>query len=196
MEASGPSMPENDQERDLKSLLDAFGSMFSLKEIASAYRQSGRKSDLVGGILFDMRKSTSSSVTEEEKGRESSESSCGNISDNSSHADDNSKAPKQKRCPVSMGTVSCVIGKDYIRSTPLANGSCTTTKPLKLDSKEFPMAEIWEDEANADSANNVGVNKDIEDFLFKILGDGFQMDRDVIREVLGKPSFSFAPSLL
>ncbi|KAK9267645.1 hypothetical protein L1049_010076 [Liquidambar formosana] len=135
----------------------------------------------------DLQGSTSSSSTyasnSEAKGEESSESSYGNISENSSHAYGNSKA-KQKRRPASVGTVSCVLGKDYIRPTPLATGFSIRTKPLKLDSKELSESEIWGEEAKSDLAKDDGMHKDIEEFLFKLLGDGFQMDRDLIRDVL------------
>ncbi|KAB5560481.1 hypothetical protein DKX38_005438 [Salix brachista] len=53
---------------------------------------------------------------------------------------------KQKWCAVSGGTVSSVLGKSYIRSRPVGNGSCVATKPLKLDEKEFPTSELWGEE--------------------------------------------------
>ena len=59
-------------------------------------------------------------------------------------------------------------------------------KPLKLDSKVMPMSELWEVEAKSCSPKYDHLHQEMEDFLFKMLGDGFQLDRDVIRQVLGR----------
>ncbi|KOM36411.1 hypothetical protein LR48_Vigan02g256100 [Vigna angularis] len=59
MEVSGQNIAKCDEEKTLKCLLDAFGSAFSLEEIASAYN-----ADLAGEILFEMQGSfTGSSST-------------------------------------------------------------------------------------------------------------------------------------
>ncbi|MBA0739760.1 hypothetical protein Gogos_012997, partial [Gossypium gossypioides] len=99
---------------------------------------------------------------------------------------------KQKARPVSGGTVSSMLGKGYMKSVPLANGSYPGTKPMKVDSKEMPMSLFWGEELDPSSQNEDRMHKDMEDFLFKMLGDGFRLERDMIREVLSKPtSFKF-----
>jgi hypothetical protein len=97
---------------------------------------------------------------------------------------------KQKWRPVSGGTVSSVLGKSYIRSMPVGNGSCVATKPLKLDAQEFPMSELWGEEPKQTQSKHDRMHEDMEDFLFKMLGDGFQLDREMIRQALGKQCFN------
>lgn len=195
MEASASHMRENDEDQALKGLLNAFGSMFTLREIASAYRQASKNSELTGAILNGMQDRTSASVSDEVKCGESSVSSNDEISEKSVHAGGNSTATKKNRFPASTGTVSSVLGKDYFRSTPMTKGSSVTTKPLKLDLKEFPEVEIWEDEAKANSAKAISMPKDTEDFLFKMLGDGFQIDRDAIQKVLDRCGYDLQKSM-
>ncbi|KAL6282306.1 hypothetical protein ACE6H2_013235 [Prunus campanulata] len=84
------------------------------------------------------------------------------------------------------GSVSSIIGKQYVKKTPSANGSCNATKPLKLDSEVLPMSEIWVEKAESNSSRDDGLHLDMEDFLFTMLGDGFKLERERIREVLGK----------
>lgn len=192
MEASGLNVPQyDDEEKALKGLLDAFSSTCSLDEIASAYCKAGRNADLAAEILYDMQGSGSTSTTNasnfEVKGEESSESSCGNFSEKLGQENGNPRAPKQKSRPVSGGTVSSILGKDYIRSTSSSKGSYRMSKPSKPDSPVMPMSELPEVEAKSGSPVDNPMHWDMEDFLFKMLGDGFKVDRNVIREVIGKP---------
>ncbi|KAM3700287.1 hypothetical protein ACB098_05G085200 [Castanea mollissima] len=201
MEASGSNVPKYDDEEEqvLKGLLDAFGHTFSLDDIATAYCKAGRNADLAGEILYDMQGSTSSTATHasngEAKGEESSKSSCGNFSEKSDIATGNSRASKPKTRPVCAGMVSSMLGKDYIKSTPPVNGSYMVRKPLKLDSKVMPMSELWEVEAKSCSPKYDRLHQEMEDFLFKMLGDGFKLDRDVIRQVLDNCGFDMIQSM-
>ncbi|KAK6932553.1 protein of unknown function DUF1771 [Dillenia turbinata] len=144
----------DNEERGLEYLLDAFGIRFSLEEITSAYLEAGRNADMASEILHGLQGSTSSA---------------------------NGRASKAKVNSVSMGTVSSVLGKDYLRATPAGNGLREATKPLKLNTKDLPVAGFNKQEVQKD----VAVNVDIEEFMFKMLGDGFQLERGVIQEVLG-----------
>ncbi|KAK4590034.1 hypothetical protein RGQ29_020554 [Quercus rubra] len=201
MEASGSNVPKcDDEEQVLKGLLDAFGPTFSLDDIATAYCKAGRNAGLAGEILCDMQGSTSSAATYasngEVKGEESPKSSCGNFSEKSDKATGrNCRASKPKTRPVCSGMVSSILGKDYIKSTPPVNGSYTVRKPLKLDSKVMPMSELWEVEAKSCSPKYDHLHQEMEDFLFKMLGDGFQLDRDVIRQVLDNCGFDMQQSM-
>ena len=195
MEVSASSISEYDERKALEVLLDAFGSTFSLQEIASAYCKAGRNADLAGEILYDMNKSTSTSTalacnqvtaTFNEEVKDDASSECySDISEHLCPEDRNPKASNPKRRPVSTGTISGVIGKSYTRSTASARES-VATKPLKLDMTKFPLLECRDKEDKFDSVKDDLMHKDIEGFIFKMLGNGFQLDRGLIQEVLGK----------
>ncbi|KAJ7946974.1 putative Smr domain-containing protein [Quillaja saponaria] len=200
MEVSSPSVCKSDiEEKALKTLLDAFGSAFSLDQIASAFCKASRNPDLAGEILYDMQRSNSTSATHESTAEASIQASS-TLSDGftfgkSNRENENSKTSKPKLCPVSLGTVSGKLGKHYIRSVPPANGSYRTTKPLKLDTKVMPMTEIRGVESKSNFSRHDRLHQDMEDFLFKMLGDGYQLDRDVIREVLGTCGYDMQKSM-
>ncbi|PPD73659.1 hypothetical protein GOBAR_DD29415 [Gossypium barbadense] len=187
MEVSSLNGLQNEEEEALNSLLDAFGSLFSLNDIASAYCEAGRNPDLAGLILCEMQgipplvatdqsnnevknnetsgssyvKSSQnnsqasevftvdqpvSAATDECSGKrkkdEPMESSRSNSFQRSCQENGGLSSPKQKARPVSGGTVSSMLGKGYMKSVPLANGSYPGTKPMKVDSKEMPMSFI------------------------------------------------------
>lgn len=201
MEVSAQNLVKCDEEKALKCLLDAFGSVFSLEEIASAYCKASRNADLAGEILYGMQESSSgsSATTLDSSGADvrtegSSESSDGCSLENSFQE---RKTWRPKVRPVSAGTVSSIIGKDYVRPVPLANGSIGVTKPPKLDAKSLPMTGIWREKGKPDvSGRNHGqLHQDMEDFLFKMLGDGFQLDRNMIRQVLDTCGYDMQKSL-
>lgn len=177
--------------RDLEGLLEAFGSQFSLEDIASAYCQAKRDINVAIDILGSMNGTTGNSAIDASKDKiEVADTAPLELaSDNvlhSSYADGrNIRVLKSKNRPVSMGTVSGLIGKEYMKTKPLTNNSCEPTKPLKLDSKELPVYEIWCDEVPLEVTEKKGTMvADVEEFLFKMLGDGFQLDMAVIEEVL------------
>ncbi|GMH05441.1 hypothetical protein Nepgr_007281 [Nepenthes gracilis] len=178
------------EESALKSLLDAFGSMFSLEDISSAFCKAGRDVDLAGEILYAMR-SSSDGKTQSET---SSESSNNNGSDESycTIGNANLKALKSKQQPVSMGTVSSVLGKNYVRSTPWANKTQNRTKPLKLEANQL---STFRSQKLSLLEKDARLHKDFENFLFEMLGNGFQLDRDVIREVLGHCGYDMEKSI-
>ncbi|KAA8526841.1 hypothetical protein F0562_008930 [Nyssa sinensis] len=190
----------DDDGRDLEQLLEAFGSMVSLKDIASAYRQAGHNIYTAGEILCNLLGSTSSTSTyasmeELEGANASSEHLSDDMLDKPNYAARNSIASKPKKCSVSIGTVSGVIGREYARTRPLTNESCKLTKPLKLNSKELPISEIWGEKAPPNVARDETMHKDVEEFLFTMLGDGFQLDKNVIQEVLGLCGYDVKKSM-
>ncbi|KAF7803464.1 putative nuclear RNA export factor SDE5 isoform X2 [Senna tora] len=200
MEISGQNGFKYDEENALNSLLDAFGSAFSLEEIASAYCKASRNANLAGEILFDMQRSSSISAlnsSNADAGVEvCTESSYGLSSENSCHDAEHSRGLKAKVHPVSVGTVSSRLGKDYVKSMPLANWSYRAkTKPLKLDANVLSMSEIWDDQSKPNTLKHDKLHQDMEDFLFKMLGDGFQLDRDKIREVLDNCGYDMQKSM-
>ncbi|KDP20959.1 hypothetical protein JCGZ_21430 [Jatropha curcas] len=155
--------------------------------------------DLAAEFLYDMQETTSmsSSVASivEERGEESFKSFSGHISEKSCHINGKFKARKQKQRPVSGGTVSSIIGKDYIKSMPVANGTRMGTKPMKLDVKEFPMSELWVEETKLNPSKNDHMHNNIEGFFFRMLGDGFQLERDVIHQVLVSYGYDMQKSM-
>ncbi|XP_042487709.1 putative nuclear RNA export factor SDE5 [Macadamia integrifolia] len=191
MDTRSSCVKEYDGERQaLEHLYDAFGSVASLKEIANAYCKAGNNVDLAGEILSGLRGSSSNSLNHASNAKLRDTNSSESLSDESfekaSCGAKNSKAAKQRRYPVSVGTVSSVIGKGYVKPPPVQSGSCKVTKPLKLDSKELPMNVLWREDVSSDfAAKNDAMCKDLEEFLIQILENGFQLDMNLIQEVLG-----------
>ncbi|KAL9263767.1 putative nuclear RNA export factor SDE5 [Drosera capensis] len=197
MASSSCSSDLYDEQRALKSLLDAFGSSFSLKEIASVFCKAGSDPSLAGKMLYGMQncndackihpsdadsKCEISSVSSSTTG---SEGSCYII------ADANCKASKIKQRAVSMGSITSVLGKTYLSSTPSFNGT-TKEKPVVLDVSEvMPVGSSEE----CTSVKDAIVEKDFENFLLEMLGSGFQLDRDALHEVLGQCGYDMEKSL-
>lgn len=169
--------------QNLEKLLDVFGSVVSLHDIASAYCRSGRDLDAAGEILFNLQRiaSKASPATSGEEMKSTDKSP----SDDSLERATPSKL-KQKKAPASMGTVSSIIGKDYIRQKPSTNEVCKA-KPMKLNSNDIPMSEIWDEKESSNSmSTSETLHTYIVEFLFKMLGDGFQLERSVIQDIIGK----------
>lgn len=214
MEAvTSSSTPCDVENRDLQELLEAFGSAFSLEDIASAYCKARRNVDMACEILcashgstshsdtriskdkLECASSTSSELSSELDGASAmpSEVSFYNVLQSSYHGGRNTRSMKSKVRPVSIGTVSGFIAKDYSRPRPVTNAYPEATKPRKLYLKDFPFSEIWSEEVPpSTTARNGTVHVDVEEFMFKMLGDGFQLDMNVIREVLGKFPYHFS----
>ncbi|XP_050214013.1 putative nuclear RNA export factor SDE5 isoform X2 [Mercurialis annua] len=199
MEAFGWEQKYDDNdEKALKGLSEAFAS-FSLEDITSAYYKADRNADSAGEILCNMQGSTSSSsafaTNGEARGLESAKPSYGEIYVKTRQENGKFGAPKQKWRPVSGGTVSSIIGKDYVRPVPAVNGDFMGTKPVKLDANEFPMSELWREEPIMNPSKNGHMQKDMEDFIFRMLGDGFQLERDLVHQILDKCGFDMQKSV-
>lgn len=196
MEESGPTLRINiDEEKALKGLVDAFNSMLSLEEIASAYCEARKDADEAGLILYnklggstvpDVRGMPNGDVSDDL----SSKSSFQDMSQMPTQANGNSKFSKLKLPPASLGTVSSFLGKDYVSTKPSARRFFEATKPLKLDPEPLPKSELSVEEDQMETKANQ-MHKEMEDFLFTMLGEGFQLDRHVIRDVLGKFFYQF-----
>ncbi|MFQ6655101.1 hypothetical protein Gotur_026735 [Gossypium turneri] len=92
--------------------------------------------------------------------------------------------------PLLMNVVAIGKRKGYMKSVPLANGSYAGTKPMKVDSKEVPISLFWGEKLECNSQNEDLMYKDMEDFLFKMLGKEFRLERDVIGEVLNSSGYN------
>lgn len=196
MEVSSASGLKNGEERALKGLLEAFGTVFSLNDIAIAFCKAGKNPNLAGQILYEMGGSSTSSTAytsdSEARNEESTEPSEDNKSNDSWPRNEKFRGSKQKCRPASVGSVSSILGKEYVRSIPLANGSCPGTKPLKLDAKDLPVPELVED-AEFNPSNEDLLRKDMEKFLFKMFE--YQLDRDVISEVFENCAYDIEKSM-
>lgn len=187
--------------RELEELLGAFGSQFSLEDIASAYCEAKRDVNGAANILCSMNgigcAIDASRVKFKGEDKTTLEVASDSVLLKSHHEERNTGVSTSKSRPVSMGTVSGVIGKEYIRTKSLPNNSCEPTKPVKLDSKEFPVSEVWCQKGPPNmTTKHDSMLADVEEFLFKMLGDGFQLDMTMIEEVLGNVFLSASTSCL
>ncbi|KAH9802758.1 putative nuclear RNA export factor SDE5 [Citrus sinensis] len=186
--------------RELEELLGAFGSQFSLEDIASAYCEAKRDVNGAANILCSMNgigcAIDASRVKFKGEDKTTLEVASDSVLPKSHHEERNTGVSTSKSRPVSMGTVSGVIGKEYIRTKSLPNNSCEPTKPVKLDSKEFPVSKIWCEKGPPNmTTKHDSMLADVEEFLFKMLGDGFQLDMTMIEEVLGCCGFDMQKSM-
>lgn len=179
MEASVPRNGYDDETRALERLLDIFGSVLSLRDIASAFCKAGRNFELAAEILSESNESSSSASS---KAVDLSEQLSENIS--KTRADVYSKPVKPKKHSAAVGTISGVIGREYSKPQISSGGLSQTDKPLKVNLSEFAVAEMQKDDVGSMTKKDP-MKVDVEDFLFKMLGEGFQLEMDVIRDVLG-----------
>ncbi|KAG7582056.1 hypothetical protein ISN44_As08g016770 [Arabidopsis suecica] len=172
--------------RSLQVLLDAFGSRFSLDDIAAAYCQASQNVDVAGEILFAMTEKTPQCDQVEMKKETSKPSQVYVPKEVRRQEDSKAKVWRPKRNSISVGTVSSVIGKDYARTRPISNAPREATKPMKIDSRDIPETEIWSEEMpKSNEAKISRAPTDVEEFIVKMLGEGFQASQDVIHQVLG-----------
>lgn len=178
------------EERNLMGLLESFGSTFSLDDIANAYCEANYNVNLAAEILCGSNN--------EFKGA----SKPAQISPATSSASDhcpksfdgkrNSGAGKSKFQPASLGTVAGVVGRDYIQPKTWTKPYQEVYKPLKLDAKELPESVIWGEKPSMITAASMGtMSDDVVNFLLKMLGDGFELDKKKIQDVLGKVLYIF-----
>lgn len=127
----------DNEDKLLKSLLDTFGSAFSLEEIASAFCKAGRDATLAGDILRGMQTSLSADANHVYKGLRNCETSSKvlnyNDSDKSRYTNrNNSLASKLNRNPASVGTNSNIVGKDYVWRIAGSNKIPDEKTPVKV----------------------------------------------------------------
>ncbi|CAH8391244.1 unnamed protein product [Eruca vesicaria subsp. sativa] len=170
------SSSHNDQDSislQLQVLLDAFGSRFSLDDITAAYQEASENVDVAGEILFAMTEKTHPQC--EQLGATSK----------TGQGDGKAKVLKPKRSSVSVGSVSSVIGKEYVRTRHVSNARQEATKPVKIDSKDIPETEMWSCEERNEANIISRAPTEIEEFIVKMLGEGFQASPEYIHHILG-----------
>lgn len=157
------------EEKILKSLFEGFASV-SVEEAASAYREANRDLNKAAEILTKgaalEEQSTTSSISSGnyDAGSSSSSNAWEVFGDVNNFLQDGLKQkskPKLKKVVVSAGTVSAMLGKDYVRSTP---------KKVSSETKGFHV-ENWSKE-------------EAEQFLCSMLGDDCELSLAVVSDVL------------
>ncbi|XP_057513694.1 putative nuclear RNA export factor SDE5 isoform X2 [Actinidia eriantha] len=132
------TLDEEEEKKSLEGLLNAFGSVFSLQEIASAYCKAKRDVDLAGVMLCDLRHNTSNSFVQVSNSscEISSASPCISISEISSHTEGNSKTSEPRNHPISGGC----CGYDMPKSTD----TCQKSESLSHveGPEEFPKTTV------------------------------------------------------
>ena len=119
-----------DDEQGLMVLLDAFSASFSIEEIASAYCKAGKNAEAAAESLATTAGEESSGVVTEKKTKTTSDNANGKRG-----------GSKIKYRPVSMGSVSDVIGKQYGNKTTSGSNKAVRVDPPK--SKVLPIPESW-----------------------------------------------------
>ncbi|KAJ0968958.1 hypothetical protein J5N97_021835 [Dioscorea zingiberensis] len=195
---------EDDGEmRVLNSLLEAFGSVCSLEEIADAYCKSKHDVNRTGEILYQLQTSKSSGEVHASTGGSDHVESKQSLHEYSPVESLESALPCKKskeqssKASASLGTVSSVIGHTYARATLSPTETSRTSKPLIVEMKGL----INEDHESGHVASCITTlkesmsDKDVGEFLFSMLGDGFQLRTDVIQEIFGECGYNAKDSM-
>ncbi|CAH9088217.1 unnamed protein product [Cuscuta epithymum] len=186
---------EDRLDSDLEQLYHAFGSIVSIEDIAAAYCEAGRNLSIAGDILCNLQDTNSTAVRFESQNKIDHLETSSASQENWSHEDQISLS-KPKKCAASMGIVPNVVRREYEGSQLQNSESCKKTKPLKLNSEDFPISEIWKDESCVQStAKTETLNTDVEEFLFKMLGDGFSLNMSTIQNVVGQCGYDVNKSM-
>lgn len=174
---SSCSSPPGDCNRDIELLCEAFGSAFSLEAIASAYSQARHNVDMAGAILYDLQGRTST-MAHQFKDVEAASISMSEGASQCLHPSDGNVVSH-----VPSKIVSLVPQGEHLK--PILYSRSVTSKVNES------YATSWSSMGKDDNS----MNRDMEEFLFKILGDGFQLDRKMIHEVLGLCGYDLEKSM-
>ncbi|CAL0326565.1 unnamed protein product [Lupinus luteus] len=192
------------EERDLKGLLESFASTFSLEDIATAYCEANRDVNLAAEILCaskdEFKGATASEPAEKLSAMSSTASepveklpamsSFASVVTKSFDEQRTFGAGKSKFQPASLGSVAGFVGKDYLRHKKSTKPYQEVKKPLKLDATELPESVIWGEKSSLGTEASKGhMRDDVVNFLIKMLGDGFELEKDKIMDVLGLCGF-------
>ncbi|XP_042474391.1 putative nuclear RNA export factor SDE5 isoform X1 [Zingiber officinale] len=186
--------------RALQNLFDVFGKVCCLEEIASAYCKAGRDESKAADILARQQGSSSSGESYAQFGKQflqSVESLDEGRLKNSAYQGKTSCGTKPKKFSASAGSISSVLGKNYVNGVSSSwNRPNVTQKPLKIEIKEpMPCGYYESSVLKSVQTNDFLEDNDVEDFLFSMLGDGFKLSRDVIRNVLGICGYDMKKSM-
>ncbi|PUZ76757.1 hypothetical protein GQ55_1G315800 [Panicum hallii var. hallii] len=104
---------------------------------------------------------------------------------------------KLQKSSAAFGTVSSMLGKESARATTLANRASKKDKPLKVELPEYMRDDfkVKSDESGSAPRRETLNNRDVEEFLFCMLGEGFKLNMEVIRDVLGSCGYDIKKSM-
>ncbi|KAK3154732.1 hypothetical protein QOZ80_2BG0194460 [Eleusine coracana subsp. coracana] len=212
-----PTSSSDDETRALNALLDAFSCAFSLDDIADAFVRAKGDVNKAGDFLSELQLSTPH-INHVERSAETNLSKSDkaveeNYMVNSSqprtlsqivktveekhgeNSDQTRMPEKLQKSSASFGSVSSMLGKESTRAATV-NKAPQKEKPLKL-----PLPEYMRDDCNVKSYESDSApkretlnNRDVE-FLFCMLGEGFRLSKEVIREVLGSCGYDIKKSM-
>lgn len=209
----------DDETRALNALLDAFSCAFSLEDIATAYCRANGDVNRAGDFLTDPQlsmpqsnvvdPSVETNLPQIEKAVEESymENSSQtrtlsqiekaveeNYMENSSQTRMREKLQKSS---ASFGTVSSMLVKGSARATALVNRASEKEKPIKVELPEYMRDDfnVKMDEPHSAPKRETLNNRDVEEFLFSMLGEGFKLSMEVIHEVLGSCGYDIKKSM-
>lgn len=183
------AMQAEDEIIALQALIDAFYPFVSVESIASAYCKAGNDPNKASEILCNLQKSTSDVDQLENENDadiklEEDSSVEGNICSD--------KGSKFKKQSAAVGSVSSLLGNAYMRSTSSnKKEAIKSTKPLKV---ELPKC-IQDIEPELDSVEANLKIKGLQEFLFSMLGDGFQLGEGTIHEVFGQCGYDMKKTM-
>jgi hypothetical protein len=210
MDLSSSLASTSDEEtRALNALLDAFSCAFSLEDIANAYCRANGDVNKAGDFLTDLQLSMPQSdevdssvetnlpqfgkAVEENSLDNSNQTrnlSCVGKAAEESSVENSSQTrtrEKSQKSSASFGTVSSMLGKGSARATTApANTAPGKGKPIKVELPEYMRDDLKTDESDSAPKRETLNNRDVEEFLFSMLGEGFKLNMEVIRDVLGK----------
>ncbi|XP_057473897.1 SMR domain-containing protein At5g58720 isoform X1 [Actinidia eriantha] len=164
---------ESEEQRALKSLMEAFNSV-SIEVVASAYREANGDLNKAAEIIGDLEEITDDQATSCSSSSGTARSSLGSGSSSSEVLMEPNcgqigvhgkgfRGNKQKKVVAATGTVSSVLGKDYV-----------TTSIRKDSSKRKGYAHV------------PASKEDAVQFLYSMLGDNSELSVAVVRDVLGQ----------
>ncbi|KAJ1296252.1 hypothetical protein BS78_01G285600 [Paspalum vaginatum] len=203
----------DDETKALNALLDVFSCSFSLDDIADAYIKAKGDVNRAGDLLTlqlslphisDLKPSVKANLSQTDKAVE------GNYVDNSSvprtrieqpkhieNSDQTRMPEKLQKSSAAFGTVSSMLGKESTRATATANRASKKDKPLKAELPEYMRDDfkVKSDESDSAPRRETLNNRDVEEFLFCMLGEGFKLSMEVIREVLGSCGYDIRKSM-
>ena len=199
----------DNETRALSTLLDVFGCAFSLDDIADAYVKAKGDVNKAGDFLTDLQLSlphisdvepsvaTNMSQTDKAVEENNMENSSQTrtlsqiehaIEEKHTENSDQARMPeKLQKSSAAFGTVSTMLGKQSARATTTVNRASKKDKPLKVELPEYMRDDfkVKSDESVSAPRRETLKNRDVEEFLFCMLGEGFKLNMEVIRDVLG-----------
>ncbi|KAF5730666.1 hypothetical protein HS088_TW19G00259 [Tripterygium wilfordii] len=184
MQAVSVTTHSDAEERELEQLLEAFGSEFSLEDIACAYSEARHDVDMAGEILCGMRERTSRTAISTSRNKFKSADAMPFLMSSELKG---SSAASTKESSKSGSS------KFYheTNSENLESKDCSAS----IDSKDLPVSGVSYQENSLSVTARHNKQAEIEEFLFKMLGDGFQLDMTVIQDVLGQCGYDLHKSV-